>query len=229
MALERHLEENCAQHLTLVGALANRQQQQLTTLKAALARLSLNYTGTLIWKISDWAAKMNDAKSKDGMELVSPPFYTSQYGYKLQVKNIFKIYLKPYFNSIIHFIFFSTGFFVLERKRSWRIHTHVDVHQNITRRIRCFAALAFLSLRFFHTLRSDPMYRKSLQHRRKLHSRSHLEKLPKAQQRTGYTRIRFPQICFSRNDQEGTFRKGRCDVFENQSEPEQNCSSLIII
>lgn len=106
MALERHLEENCAQHLTLVGALANRQQQQLTTLKAALARLSLNYTGTLIWKISDWAAKMNDAKSKDGMELVSPPFYTSQYGYKLQVKNIFKIYLKPYFNSIIHFIFF---------------------------------------------------------------------------------------------------------------------------
>ncbi|XP_077300538.1 TNF receptor associated factor 4 isoform X3 [Arctopsyche grandis] len=83
-ALERHLEENCAQHLTLVGALANRQQQQLTTLKAALARLSLNYTGTLIWKISDWAAKMNEAKSKDGMELVSPPFYTSQYGYKLQ-------------------------------------------------------------------------------------------------------------------------------------------------
>lgn len=85
MALERHIEENCAQHLTLVNSLATRQQQQITTLKAALARLSLNYTGTLIWKISDWANKMVEAKSKDGMELVSPPFYTSQYGYKLQV------------------------------------------------------------------------------------------------------------------------------------------------
>lgn len=27
---------------------------------------------------------MSEAKTKEGMELVSPPFYTSQYGYKLQ-------------------------------------------------------------------------------------------------------------------------------------------------
>lgn len=30
---------------------------------------------------------MSEAKAKEGMELVSPPFYTSQYGYKLQVGN----------------------------------------------------------------------------------------------------------------------------------------------
>jgi hypothetical protein len=42
--------------------------------------------GTLIWKISDYTSKLNEAKTKEGMELVSPPFYTSQYGYKLQVQ-----------------------------------------------------------------------------------------------------------------------------------------------
>jgi TNF receptor-associated factor 4 len=41
--------------------------------------------GTLIWKISDYTSKLAEAKTKEGMELVSPPFYTSQYGYKLQV------------------------------------------------------------------------------------------------------------------------------------------------
>jgi hypothetical protein len=41
--------------------------------------------GTLIWKITDYTSKLTEAKTKEGMELVSPPFYTSQYGYKLQV------------------------------------------------------------------------------------------------------------------------------------------------
>lgn len=50
--------------------------------------MSLFYnTGTLIWKINDFAAKMRDAKSKEGVELISAPFYTSQYGYKLQVSS----------------------------------------------------------------------------------------------------------------------------------------------
>jgi TNF receptor-associated factor 4 len=44
--------------------------------------------GTLIWKISDYTSKFTEAKTKEGMELVSPPFYTSQYGYKLQVWRI---------------------------------------------------------------------------------------------------------------------------------------------
>lgn len=38
----------------------------------------------MVWKIADYSAKMVDARSKEGMELVSPPFYTSQFGYKLQ-------------------------------------------------------------------------------------------------------------------------------------------------
>jgi len=43
------------------------------------------FVGTLIWKINDYTSKLSEAKTKEGMELVSPPFYTSQYGYKLQV------------------------------------------------------------------------------------------------------------------------------------------------
>lgn len=83
--MEKHLEENCQQHLTLMCNVVNKQQHQIASLKSALSRLSLNYSGTLIWKISDFTAKMTEAKTKEGMELVSPPFYTSQYGYKLQV------------------------------------------------------------------------------------------------------------------------------------------------
>lgn len=46
--------------------------------------MSINYSGTLIWKVTDFTAKLAEARSKDGMELISPPFYTSQFGYKLQ-------------------------------------------------------------------------------------------------------------------------------------------------
>lgn len=86
--MERHTEENCQQHLALVSALATRQARQLDTLRATVARLSnsTNCSGAMVWKISDWAAKMAEAKCKDGVELVSPAFYTSQYGYKLQVR-----------------------------------------------------------------------------------------------------------------------------------------------
>lgn len=82
--LDTHLEANTASHLSLMVALAGRQGQQIQMLKGAVAKLSTNYTGTLLWKVTDWAAKMAEAKTKDGLELVSPPFYTSQYGYKLQ-------------------------------------------------------------------------------------------------------------------------------------------------
>ncbi|KAK4876039.1 hypothetical protein RN001_012461 [Aquatica leii] len=83
-SIEKHLEENSPHHLTLMCSLVTKQQHQIASLKSALSRLSLNYSGTLIWKVSDFSAKMAEAKTKEGMELVSPPFYTSQYGYKLQ-------------------------------------------------------------------------------------------------------------------------------------------------
>ncbi|EDW39636.1 GL15107 [Drosophila persimilis] len=80
----RTLESNAAAHLSLMVALSSRQGQQIQMLKSAVSKLSINYTGTLLWKITDWSAKMTEARGKDGLELVSPPFYTSQYGYKLQ-------------------------------------------------------------------------------------------------------------------------------------------------
>ena len=38
----------------------------------------------LIWKIKNMSEKMEDAKSSEGLELVSLPFFTSECGYKLQ-------------------------------------------------------------------------------------------------------------------------------------------------
>ncbi|XP_055685595.1 TNF receptor-associated factor 4 [Lutzomyia longipalpis] len=82
--LENHIESNIGSHLSLMVSLASRQEKQIQVLKNTVSKLSTNYTGTLLWKVTDWAAKMVEAKSKDGLELISPPFYTSQYGYKLQ-------------------------------------------------------------------------------------------------------------------------------------------------
>ncbi|XP_070502386.1 TNF receptor-associated factor 4 [Chironomus tepperi] len=82
--LETHLEANTAAHLSLMVQLSTKQNQQIASLKNAVSKLSTNYTGTLLWKITDWSTKMKEAKNKEGLELVSPPFYTSQYGYKLQ-------------------------------------------------------------------------------------------------------------------------------------------------
>lgn len=101
--MEKHLEENCQQHLSLMCNVVNKQQHQITSLKSALSRLSLNYSGTLIWKISDFTSKMNEAKTKEGMELVSPPFYTSQYGYKLQVIAIKSQLIQVNFLKCAHF------------------------------------------------------------------------------------------------------------------------------
>lgn len=86
-------------HLSLMCSLVTKQQHQITSLKSAISKLSLNYTGTLIWKITDYTAKMSEAKAKEGMELVSPPFYTSQYGYKLQVR------ISNIINYLIYIIF----------------------------------------------------------------------------------------------------------------------------
>nr|XP_024218840.1 TNF receptor-associated factor 4 isoform X1 [Halyomorpha halys] len=83
-SMERHLEENTQQHLALMCSLVSRQQHQISSLKSALSRLSLNTSGTLVWRINDFLAKMTEAQSKEGMELVSPTWYTSQFGYKLQ-------------------------------------------------------------------------------------------------------------------------------------------------
>merc|ERR1712029_989420 len=40
--------------------------------------------GVLVWKIKDLASRLSEAKTQEGLELVSAPFYTSQYGYKVQ-------------------------------------------------------------------------------------------------------------------------------------------------
>jgi len=45
---------------------------------------SLLLTGHIVWRLSDFEAKMNDAKENDTV-LHSPVFYSSAYGYKLRV------------------------------------------------------------------------------------------------------------------------------------------------
>ena len=65
-------------------SVVGRQQQQITALKQAVAKSAANTSGTLIWKIGDFAARMAESRGKEGLELISTAFYTSLYGYKLQ-------------------------------------------------------------------------------------------------------------------------------------------------
>lgn len=80
-AMDEHLEDASKSHLTLVCGLVTRQQHQITALRAALQGLTINTSGTLLWKISDYSRRL--AEARDGYELCSAPFYTSQHGYKL--------------------------------------------------------------------------------------------------------------------------------------------------
>lgn len=83
--LDLHLDSNNSSHLLLMVQLAEKQKQQIEMLKKTITKLSTNFSGTLLWKITNWEARMNEAKRKESLELISPTFYTSQYGYKLQV------------------------------------------------------------------------------------------------------------------------------------------------
>ena len=83
--MERHVADNAALHLDLMCGLARRQQATIDRLAGQLERAHTSYNGVLMWKIKDFAAKFAEAKSTEGLELVSAPFYTApQCGYKLQ-------------------------------------------------------------------------------------------------------------------------------------------------
>ena len=91
--LEQHLDDSNQQHLLMMCSMVTRQQQQISTLRSIVTHLTTSFNGILIWKINEFQSKMNEAKAKEGTELISPPFYTSQYGYKLQVSLLKKIQL----------------------------------------------------------------------------------------------------------------------------------------
>jgi len=83
-ALEAHAEEASRLHLDLMVALAERQRGQIARLSAQLEKAATSYNGVLMWKVKGLAAKMAEARTSEGLELVSVPFFTSQCGYRLQ-------------------------------------------------------------------------------------------------------------------------------------------------
>ncbi|KAK3731279.1 hypothetical protein RRG08_025821 [Elysia crispata] len=84
-SLDNHLEDSVKTHLTLTCDLLKQQEEQISQLCSALHTITQTTEGVFIWKISDYKAKYIDAMYKSGAsskELVSPPFYTSRFGYK---------------------------------------------------------------------------------------------------------------------------------------------------
>uniref|UniRef100_A0A3Q2UFM3 TNF receptor-associated factor n=1 Tax=Fundulus heteroclitus TaxID=8078 RepID=A0A3Q2UFM3_FUNHE len=85
LAIGRHLEETTKSHLTLMCNLVGRQRQEILELRREMEELSVSQDGVLIWKLSDYSRKLQEAKLRSNHEFFSPPFYTHRYGYKLQV------------------------------------------------------------------------------------------------------------------------------------------------
>lgn len=78
--LKSHMEAAKQVHLDLMCTLAHKQQEIIKKLEIQ----NTSFNGVLVWKIKDFGKRLNEAKNVDGLELVSAPFYTSQYGYKVQ-------------------------------------------------------------------------------------------------------------------------------------------------
>lgn len=85
LAIGRHLEDTTKSHLTMMCNLVGRQRQEILELRREMEELSVSHDGVLIWKLSDYTRKLQEAKLRSNHEFFSPPFYTHRYGYKLQV------------------------------------------------------------------------------------------------------------------------------------------------
>lgn len=91
--LAQHLDNDMKNHLELVSQLAIDQQRELDELREIVKHCKPFADSKLYWRIDDFWRKFEEAKHKTGMEIHSPPFYTSPYGYK------FKIVMFPYGNG----------------------------------------------------------------------------------------------------------------------------------
>ena len=80
--MERHTEESTNLHLDLMCDLVKKQQDQITQLCNALYSVTQVTNGTFVWKITDYKHKLIESMYKN-TELVSEPFYTTRYGYKM--------------------------------------------------------------------------------------------------------------------------------------------------
>ena len=77
------MESSKQLHLDLMCSLAHKQQDVIKTLNEQLEKSTTSYNGVLVWKIKNLGQRLLEAK-EEGLELVSAPFYTSQYGYRVQ-------------------------------------------------------------------------------------------------------------------------------------------------
>ncbi|CAH3110825.1 hypothetical protein pdam_00000405 [Pocillopora damicornis] len=92
-SLTQHLEDGMKKHLELVSQLALDQRKEIDQLREIVKHCKPFTDSKLYWRIDDFWNKFEDAKHKTNVELHSPPFYTSPYGYK------FKIVVFPYGNG----------------------------------------------------------------------------------------------------------------------------------
>jgi len=82
--LSKHLASHVEAHLALVTQECRRQAEEINRLRGKLEEASVGREGVLVWRVAGVGARLREARSSQGLELVSRPFYTGSPGYKLQ-------------------------------------------------------------------------------------------------------------------------------------------------
>lgn len=120
-----------------------------------------------------------------------------------------------------------TGLGLPQRQWHRRGHAHFNLHQDSARRVRRSAALAIFAQRFIHDVRPDRGSGKSLQHRRELHSRPNMEKLPKTEPRARFLGLWLSPFRVARDGEEAPLCQGRHHVHQGQGRSQQNRRRVI--
>ena len=83
--VEQHVDSDSKSHLKLMCGLVSKQRHEIEDLRQQMESTTRCSDGTLLWKISNFSQLLRDARQSPATkgEVVSTPFYTHQYGYKL--------------------------------------------------------------------------------------------------------------------------------------------------
>ena len=79
------MNEAAKTHLSLVCNVVLEQQRLIDDMSRQIQALTRVTDGTFLWKVPAFKSKSLMAKSTDGYEIKSDPFYTSPHGYRLRM------------------------------------------------------------------------------------------------------------------------------------------------
>lgn len=153
--MDQHLAKTQMNHFQLLMEAYTKQKTHIQILSSAVNHLQASHDGVLLWKISNFSVKFDEAKAKEGCELQSPVFYSAKYGYKLQATlflngngegegKYLSVYIKLLageYDALLSWPFrLPIGFTLLDQSPDLEKRVHVKEFSFQILRVSCFIA-----------------------------------------------------------------------------------------